>query len=66
MLTLVRPQYITNENGERISVVLPVDEYERMIQELEDMDDVKLYDKVKNANESSMPFDAYLKQRAAK
>lgn len=66
MLTLVKPQYITNENGERISVVLPVDEYERMIQELEDMDDIRLYDKVKGANESSMSFDDYLKQRAAK
>jgi hypothetical protein len=47
MLTLVKPQYITDENGQKISVILPVDEYERIIQELEDVDDVKLYDEVK-------------------
>jgi ribosome maturation factor RimP len=66
MLTLVKPQYITDENGHKISVILPVDEYERIIQELEDVDDVKLYDKVKNAKESSIPFDDFLKQRKAK
>jgi ribosome maturation factor RimP len=66
MFTLVKPQYITDENGAKISVILPVDEYERIIQELEDIEDVKLYDKVKNAKEVSIPFDDYLKQHAAK
>ena len=66
MLTLVKPQYITDENGHKISVILPVDEYERIIRELEDADDVKLYDEVKNAKEDSLPFDVFLKQRKTK
>ena len=66
MLTLVKPQYITDENGEKISIILPVSEYERIIQELEDIDDVRIYDKVKNAKEPSMPFEDYLKQRKSK
>jgi len=66
MIDLVKPQYITDENGEKISVILPVREYERIIQELEDIDDVKLYDEVKNLQEPSTSFDEYVKKRRSK
>ena len=32
--------YIVDENGKRVSVILPVAEYERMVEELEDYEDV--------------------------
>jgi hypothetical protein len=63
MLTLVKPQYITNDQGEKLSVILPIDEYERMLSELEDIDDVRLFDEAKKDNTPSMPFDEYVKQR---
>lgn len=66
MLSLVKPQYITDENGKKISVILPVSEYERIVQELEDADDVKLYDDVKNLHEPSTSFDEYVKNRQSK
>lgn len=31
------PQYVINEQGERISVILPVAEYEELIEDLEDL-----------------------------
>ncbi len=31
----LHPQYITDENGNRVSVVLPVSEYEELIEDLE-------------------------------
>ena len=34
-------QYVVDENGERVSVILPIEEYERLIEELEELDDVK-------------------------
>lgn len=40
-------QYITDESGKRVSVVLPVEEYERLIEALEDAEDVRLYDEAK-------------------
>jgi hypothetical protein len=66
MIDLVKPQYITDENGKKISVILPVSEYDRIIQELEDIDDVKLYDEVKNLREPSTSFDEYVKNRRSK
>ena len=66
MLTLVKPQYITDENGKKVSVVIPVSEYERMIEELEDIDDVRLFDEAKTDSAPSMAFDEYVKQRRSK
>ncbi len=43
-------QYIVDENGKRVSVILPVEEYERMIEELEGFEDilaVQAYDRAK-------------------
>jgi hypothetical protein len=40
-------QYITDEAGRRVSVVLSVEEYERLIEALEDAEAVRLYDEAK-------------------
>ncbi len=37
-------RYIVDENGERVSVILPVEEYERLIEALEELDDQRIYD----------------------
>jgi PHD/YefM family antitoxin component YafN of YafNO toxin-antitoxin module len=42
-------RYIVDENGKRTDVILPVEEYERMIEALEDLEDVRLYDEAKAA-----------------
>jgi hypothetical protein len=34
-------QYMVDENGKHISVILPIEEYERLIEELEELDDIK-------------------------
>ena len=30
-------QYITNEQGERVSVVIPIEEYEALLEDIEDL-----------------------------
>ncbi len=41
--------YVVDENGKRVSVILPVEEYERMVEELEDLEDARAADKVRAA-----------------
>lgn len=63
MLT-ISPKYITDERGQRIGVVLTIEEFSRILEELEELEDIKLYDEVKALNEPSIPFSEYLKQQA--
>jgi PHD/YefM family antitoxin component YafN of YafNO toxin-antitoxin module len=42
-------QYVVDENGERVSVILPIEEYERLIEALEDLEDARAADEVRAA-----------------
>jgi hypothetical protein len=53
----LNPQYITDNNGKRISVVLPIKEFESILEELEEKEDIRLYDSAKASDEPSIPID---------
>ncbi|WP_332913716.1 hypothetical protein [Algoriphagus boritolerans] len=38
-------------------MVLSIEEFEAMVEHLEELEDIKLYDQVKNSDESSLPID---------
>ena len=40
-------QFLTDKKGNRTAVVLPIETYNKMIEELEDLEDVRLYDEAK-------------------
>ena len=53
----INPQYIIDKKGNRISVVIPVNEFETILEELEELEDIRLFDEAKSNNESSIPID---------
>lgn len=62
----VHPQYITDNRGKKLSVVLPMQEFKTIMEELDDLDDIRLYDAAKAANETSVPIDEAFKLIEAK
>lgn len=42
-------RYVVDENGNKVSVILPVEEYERMVEELEEFEDALAVDQVRDA-----------------
>lgn len=42
-MTKLNPQFIVNQAGERVSVVLPIAEYLRLLEEVEEQDNIKQY-----------------------
>lgn len=56
-MTTINPQYIIDKKGNRISVVISVTEFETIMDELEELEDIRLYDDAKSVNESSIPID---------
>ena len=45
-------RYVVDENGKRVAVLLDIKEYERMIEELEELEDILAYREAKAALES--------------
>ncbi len=50
MITL-HPQYIKDANGNKSLVILPVEELDTILEELDEIEDIKLYDESKKDNE---------------
>jgi len=63
----LHPQYIKDTNGEKSLVVLPAIEFETLIEELEELQDIKLYDEAKKEDDGTrILFSDYLKNRKQK
>jgi hypothetical protein len=60
MLT-VHPHYITDPNGKKLSVILPINEFNTLIEELEELDDIRLFDEAKEDKEPSVPLEEAFK-----
>lgn len=56
MLT-INPKYITDQEGNKISVVISLKEFESMIEMLDELEDVRIYDKAKLSDDPSIPID---------
>lgn len=57
----IHPQYIIDENQNRKAVVLSWDDWERIMDELEELDDIRTYDAAKVGPQDSIPFEQAVK-----
>jgi len=46
----IHPNFITDNAGNKISAVLPIKEFNSIIDQLEELEDIRLYDESKNDN----------------
>jgi hypothetical protein len=63
----MKTQFLTDEKGKKTAVLLPIEKYNKMIEQLEDLHDVKLYDEAKREDDGfRISFEDYVKSRESK
>lgn len=50
-------RYLVNEEGQRVGVLLDLKEYEKMLQELEELEAIRAYDAAKASGDEAIPLD---------
>jgi hypothetical protein len=55
--------FITDSNGKKISAVLPIKQYQHLLEELEELDDIRAYDKAKARKEKPIPLRDAIRER---
>ena len=40
----MKTQFVTDDHGNKLAVILPIREYNKMVDDLEELEDIKLYD----------------------
>lgn len=60
----INPQFLVDDRGNKTSVLLSISDYESLMEEIDDADDVRLFDQaVDTQNGESISLDEYMKKR---
>ena len=63
----MKTQFVTDDNGKKLAVILPMKNYQKMIADLEDQEDVRLYDEAKKSDTGErIPMQEAFKRIEAK
>jgi len=54
---------VKEEKGKKLAVILPMAEYEKMLEDVEELEDIHMYDEVKARNESLITLVKYMEKR---
>ena len=59
-------RYVADENGKRVGVLLDIGGYERLIEELEELEEIRAYDEAKaeleKGEDELIPFDQAVRE----
>jgi hypothetical protein len=60
----IHPHFITDADGNKISVILPLKEFEALLEELDEMEDIRLFDEaMKEDDGERILFSDYVRER---
>ncbi len=55
-------EFIIDEKGNKKAVVIPIEAWEKILEHLEEAEDIKAYDKAKKDSSEFIPFDKAVKE----
>jgi hypothetical protein len=58
----IHEDYIVDEQGRQKAVVVPIDEWRKILEALEDLDDIRAYDEAKSYPTDSIPFEEAVRE----
>ena len=53
----IKERYLVDGDGNRIGVVLDINDYHRLLQELEELESIRTYDAAKASEDEAIPFE---------
>ena len=53
----LHPHFITDTKGKKLSVVLSIEEFNALLEELEELEDIRLYDQAKADRSPAIPIE---------
>ena len=55
-------RFLIDEEGHRVGVLLDIADYEKMLEELEELDSIRAYDAAKASGDEVIPFEQALQE----
>jgi PHD/YefM family antitoxin component YafN of YafNO toxin-antitoxin module len=58
----IQPQYVVDEKQQRKAVLISLTEWERILDNLEELEDIRAYDKAKSGPQDTVPFEQAVRE----
>lgn len=65
-MATARERYVVDEKGRRVGVILDIEEYEKLLEEAEELEAIHAYDDAKASGDEAIPFEQALKEIQSK
>ncbi|MDA2934079.1 hypothetical protein MYX82_07020 [Acidobacteria bacterium AH-259-D05] len=53
----VKERYVVDEKGKKRAVLLDIEDYQKILRELEELETIRAYDTAKSSGEEAVPFE---------
>jgi hypothetical protein len=58
----IKEKFIVDEEGNKTEVILSIDDYRILLEKLEELEELSIYDKIKSSPQEILPFDDAMKE----
>ena len=58
----VNEGYVVDEKGDRVGVILPIDDYRKLLEGLEELESIRAYDAAKSSGDEAIPFEQAVRE----
>jgi hypothetical protein len=56
-MSIEKERYVVDESGTRLSVLLDIEDYQKILEELEELDSIRTFDAAKASGDELVPFE---------
>lgn len=61
-MVALHPEFVLDEDKHTKAVLLPFPEWEKVVAELEELDDIRAFDTIKSSSDEAIPFDQAVRE----
>ena len=61
-MIVIHPEFVVDERQNRKAVLLPYEEWEKIVEAMEELDDIRAYDEAKSRPSDPIPLDDAVKE----
>ncbi len=58
----LKERYVVDEKGNRVGVLLDLEDYQKLLEELEELESIRAYDAAKASDDEAIPFEQAIKE----
>ena len=62
VMPMVNEGYVIDEDGARVGVILPIEDYRKLLEELEELESIRAYDAAKRSGDEVIPLEQAVRE----